>query len=257
MVDLILVKGALTYFSPKPALLIGGLFVIVQLATVLIGIATHNYFSLYHVGIFPLIVFLLYLGMLYFISSHERDVKWEAVGKTPEKRISRIPPPTPKKYSNIKLFSFFLLNTLVVAISGWAVGYFSDILAHRLVLSSGWVGATLLSFITSLPEISTTFGAVRQRAYVLAVANIFGSNSLTIALLFFADFFFRKGIILNVLDSSSAILGGLGILLTTLFLWGILDRNNRTFLRMGFDSLSAILVYIIGLVLVYMASVSP
>lgn len=131
------------------------------------------------------------------------------------------------------------------------MAYYANLLAVDWNWSGSWIGATLVAFTTSLPEISTTFGAVRQKAYVLAIANIFGSNALTIALLFPADLFYRKGPIMAEAHSSNLFLASVGIFITSVFLWGILERRRRTFLRMGIDSTVVLLVYIFSLFLLY------
>jgi len=48
--------------------------------------------------------------------------------------------------------------------------------------------------------------------------------------------------------------GAIGIIVTCLYLWGILERRNRTFLGMGTDSAWDCLVYLGGLVLLYQMS---
>ena len=43
----------------------------------------------------------------------------------------------------------------------------------------------------------------------------------------------------------------LGICLTTLFLIGVLERRDRTILRMGYDSAAVLVVYFGGLAILY------
>jgi cation:H+ antiporter len=43
----------------------------------------------------------------------------------------------------------------------------------------------------------------------------------------------------------------LGIALTGIFLVGLLERENRTVLKMGYDSLAAIAVYVVGLIMLF------
>jgi cation:H+ antiporter len=42
--------------------------------------------------------------------------------------------------------------------------------------------------------------------------------------------------------------------LTAVFIIGLLERRDRTILRMGYDSLAAIVFYAIGLVMLYSVS---
>lgn len=248
--DLCLVAGSLTFFAPRPSLLISGVFVILQLGVTLIGMSCGEFITFWNVGLWPLILFLLYLTMLYFMLLHEKEKRWIPVG-TDHKVIMRLPVPPLKTFSNSRLRALFILNAAIVLIAGWSIAYFADKLADQLHWSGSWMGATVVALTTSLPEVSTTFGAVRQKAYVLAIANIFGSNALTISLLFPADFFYRKGPIFHEIDSSNIFLATLGIVLTSIFLWGILERKNRTFFRMGLDSFFVLIIYLFSLFILY------
>lgn len=248
--DFCFVIGALTYFSPKSSLLIGGLFVILQSAIALVAFTYGEFFTLWNVGFWPFLLFLVYLLMLYSIYSHEKSKKW-VPAVTHEQTIKKYPAPEKKNYSNFRLFSLFALNALIVFITGCLTTYFADKLAIDWNWSGSWMGASLLALVTSLPEISTTLGAFRQKAYVLGIANIFGSNVLTIALLFPADLFFRNGPIIKEGNPSNLFLLGVSIIITSIFLWGILERRNKTIFRMGFDSFSVLIVYFLSLICLY------
>lgn len=188
--------------------------------------------------------------MLYFIFHQEQDQQWIPKDFEIKKHMKYLPPKK-NQLSNRYLLFLFGLNTLAVLVAGWFIAYFSDKLAFEWNWSGGWMGATLVALTTSLPEISTTFGAVRQKAYVLAIANIFGSNVFTVSLIFPADIFYRKGPILNEADPSNFLLISVGIMITAVFLWGILERKNRTIFRMGYDSFIVLLIYLISLYLLY------
>jgi len=128
----------------------------------------------------------------------------------------------------------------------------SDVLAVQTGLGSGFVGATLVTLATSLPEVSPTFSAVRIGAYGMAVANILGTNALAIALFFLADLFYYDGLILLALDRSAIILAALGIVVTCLYLWGLLERRDHTILGMGIDSAAVLVLYTGGMVVLYL-----
>jgi cation:H+ antiporter len=49
-------------------------------------------------------------------------------------------------------------------------------------------------------------------------------------------------------DPGALWLGGLGVVLTTVYVAGLIVRPSRTFLRMGPDSLVAALLYALGIV---------
>jgi cation:H+ antiporter len=45
----------------------------------------------------------------------------------------------------------------------------------------------------------------------------------------------------------------LGIVLTAIYLIGLLERDDRTMFNMGYDSVAVLAVYLAGLVLLYLA----
>jgi cation:H+ antiporter len=54
-------------------------------------------------------------------------------------------------------------------------------------LSDSFLGTTLVALATSLPELATTAGALRVGSFDLAIANLFGSNTFNLAVLFPVD----------------------------------------------------------------------
>jgi len=58
---------------------------------------------------------------------------------------------------------------------------------------------------------------------------------------------YREGPIFDAIGPSAAFLGSMGIVVTSLYLWGILARRDKTVFGMGLDSLAVLVVYIGGL----------
>jgi len=256
IVDLIIVrKGALTYFSPTTALILNGLFLIVQISLVILASSYGELFSIYGVGAWPILFIIIYFIMLYILKEHESKKKWVPVDLP--KATSKKKLPSQKKvakYSNFKLGSYFLIASIIVLIAGWDVAYSADLLTKQTPISGSFIGATFVALATSLPELTTTFGAIRVGSYTLAFANIFGSNALMVAVFFIADISYRQGSIISQLDHSSLFLAGVGIIVTCVYLWGILERRNKTIFGMGIDSLIVLFVYIISLIFLHQIS---
>ena len=127
-------------------------------------------------------------------------------------------------------------------------------LAEQTGLGDSFVGATLLASSTSLPELSTTLAAVRIGSYAMAVANIFGSNLIMVALILPADLCFTGGAILEHADRAGILSLSVGIVVTAVYLMGLIERRNRTVLRMGVDSLVVLVLYVASLVALYRLS---
>jgi cation:H+ antiporter len=88
----------------------------------------------------------------------------------------------------------------------------------------------------------------------MAFSNVLGSNSFMLALLLIADIFYREGAILDSVDQSTQVAAALGIVVTCVYLWGLLEGKDRTLFRMGIDSIIAVGAYVVGLALLYGAS---
>jgi cation:H+ antiporter len=109
----------------------------------------------------------------------------------------------------------------------------------------------LVGFATSLPELSSITEAVRRRRYDMALGNVFGTNLLTVALLLLVDGIYSGEPVLNAAGRFEAVAALLGAVLTGIFLIGLLERQNKTFLRMGYDAVAGFVVFVAGLALLY------
>jgi cation:H+ antiporter len=141
--------------------------------------------------------------------------------------------------------------SLIVLVGGWFATQSADVLASQTGLGSAFLGATLLAAATSLPEVSTTIAAARSGRYTVAISNIFGSNALDLALLFLADLLFRGSTILAHAQSSVVFVGSIGAIMTCVYLWGLIERENRTVLGIGWDSAVVLLVYAVAMSVLY------
>lgn len=255
VVDLLFVKGALTWFSPQPVLLMSGVLLVFQLALTLAGIVAGEMASFAGVGFWPLLLMANYILSLYFLYRYEGRKQWVAADIPDESYRKEVTEADiflgEKEYSLAKIYGLFGGCAVLVLVGGYAASVTGDALAAQTGLGGSFVGATFVALATSLPEVSTTIGAVRVGAYTMAVANIFGTNSLESGLLFLCDMFYRDGLIMQVADRSAQFAATMGILVTCLYLWGLLERRNKTILGMGVDSALVLLGWSLGLVVLY------
>ena len=66
-----------------------------------------------------------------------------------------------------------------------------------------------------------------------------------------ADIVYRGGPLLRELDQSATFAAGLALVITAIFLVGLIERRNKTVLSMGIDSLAVLIAYGIGLAGLY------
>lgn len=124
-------------------------------------------------------------------------------------------------------------------------------IAEQTGISASFIGTSLVAISTSLPELVTTFAAVRLGAFDLAVGNLFGSNAFNMAALFIVDIAYRQGPLLSAVNHSHAMTALWGILLMNIGLMGIIYRAEKRFFLIEPDSFLMIVGYAIGMWLLF------
>lgn len=143
------------------------------------------------------------------------------------------------------------LAAVAIIIAGYAVSSSAEIIADETGLGQSFFGAVLVAISTSLPELSTVLSAVRLGLYSMAMADIFGTNIFDILFIFAVDFVSGGDAVLSRVGDFSAFAAILGIVVTGLYIVGLTERRDRTFFRLGIDSLSVTAAYIGGVALLY------
>jgi len=119
-------------------------------------------------------------------------------------------------------------------------------------LGTTFIGTTLVAIVTSIPELATTFSAVKIGAEDMAIANIFGSNMYNMFLIGVADVFLIGGHFIGAIDESFMLVGMLGLVMNVLALVGNLARLERRIWFIEADAALLILIYFGGMALLYM-----
>ena len=88
-------------------------------------------------------------------------------------------------------------------------------------------------------------------AYTMAISNFFGSNLIMVALILPADFAYRGGPILAEVDKVAQFSIVTGILVTAIYISGILIRRTPRMFGAGIDSILVLTVYLLGLIGAY------
>ena len=120
----------------------------------------------------------------------------------------------------------FGVVSAAVVVAGFFLAWSADQIAEEAGVASSTLGILAVSFVTSLPELSMAIAAARIGAPDLAVAGLYGSNVFNISILFYADLFYRDGILVDQTVPSHFIAGGvaIGLMLAGLVL---IRRRNR------------------------------
>ena len=120
-------------------------------------------------------------------------------------------------------------------------------ISTRVGLSGVLFGATVLAAATALPELSTGLQSLKLGDYQLAVSDIFGGNAF-LPVLFLPATVISGSAVLPQAHSSDVYLTALAILLTVVYLAGLIFRPRRQFWRFGPDSIAVVLLYVLGIV---------
>lgn len=105
--------------------------------------------------------------------------------------------------------------------------------------------ATVLAAAISLPELSTGITSAKAGDYPLAISDIFGGNAFR-PMLFLLATVISGNAVLPQAGPAGIYLAGLGILLTSVYLAGLVFRPKRLILGMGADSVAVLVLYILG-----------
>lgn len=81
----------------------------------------------------------------------------------------------------------------LIALAGWRLSLYGDLIAEKTGLGGTWIGVVLLALVTSLPELATGVSAVAAaNAPNIAVGNVLGACVLNLAYLVVLDLVHRK-----------------------------------------------------------------
>jgi len=128
-------------------------------------------------------------------------------------------------------------------------------IAEMTGLSDSFVGVSVLSIVTSLPELLAALAAVRIGAFDLAVGNLFGSSVFNMLGLGLADVFYTDGRFLSAIDPGFALVGLLAMLLTNMAVLANLARIERRILFIELDAIAIVIVYLMGMYMLFVSGI--
>lgn len=258
-------REALTSFIAKPALLFQGTLGVLLLVLVAMAITTGDY-PVVGVGVWSTLIFLLCLLALWRSFRYEKRDVWRATdeardkkrdgsngGKKPEPEAPAEGEDEPQASLRALVLKVVAAGTVIFG-AGFVLSLTGDAIADQTGLGQSFVGLVLVGISTSLPELSTILAAVRIKRYEMAVGDILGSNLFNVLLIFLAEIVYRGPPVFNHGGRFEVVAALLGALMTAVLLLGLLERGDRTILRMGYDAATIIAMFFAGVVLLYFLS---
>ena len=151
----------------------------------------------------------------------------------------------------VLLWSKFIITALIIIFSGIRLCHYGDQIAQRTGLTRAWIGIILIAAITSLPEVVTSLGAALMvRAPDLALGNLMGSNAFNLMALGLLLVIYRQKRPTSKIVAG-AICSLFGIILVGIVGAGILSRSPFSLGWFGLDSLLILIIYLLGMRIVY------
>ena len=236
-------SAPLTLKGHSKILIIEGVTLIFILCVVIIANQFSANILYFRTTPFEWIILFIWLGTILLISNLARKRKNNKL--TEEESQLRLPK-NKFKGSIRAAFIVLIVGAIITLTAGWALTITGEQLASRWGMSGILFGATILALCTALPEISTGIASAKIRDYNMAVSDIFGGNAFLPVLFLMASFISGEAI-LPGLKPSDIYLTVLGIILTGIYMIGMLIHSNRQIFRMGIDSLIVVIVYLLGL----------
>ena len=246
-------RAALTYRAASLVPVLEGLLVLAVLAVALLGSQLPSSALIERVPPAGLLILLLWMLGLWLISKaqHQHGLPWQLAEASPPGSPAAKPAPAPKHQSappsTARAAVVFLAAGAVTLVAGVVLERSGDALATHLGMSGVLFGATILAAATSLPELSTGLASIKLGDYRLAISDIFGGNAFLPVLFLLASVISGQAVLPHA-NKTDLYLTGLGMLLTCVYLYGLVFRPRRQVARMGLDSLLVLLLFALGIV---------
>ena len=244
-------RGAITNYPRKANHALEATLLVLLLGMTLAITQLGEPLALGHVGVGSVVLALVYAGAIWLLRWYDDASDWVPVD-LPDPDPLPFPAPTGlSEKSSQSLLVQAALACLVILVFGILLVVFAERLAVQSGLGTGFVGVTLLAGATSLPELTTSITAVRMGAYTMAISNIFGSNLIMLVLVFPADLLFLRGPILRDASGTVSVSLTVGIIVTSLFLVGLIVRRKPKLGTLGLDSILVLVVFGLSLLSYY------
>lgn len=138
---------------------------------------------------------------------------------------------------------YIILAAAVVFASNLAAKYV-DILDKQTSLSGAFIGGVMLSAVTSLPELSSTFTLFRIKNHDIAVGNIVGSNIFNFVILTITDILYLGDGLYDFSESSTRMLVIAGLVQSVFMLVLLRYKNMATQIICPVAMISAYFIFL-------------
>jgi cation:H+ antiporter len=248
-------KRPLSYRAASLVLVLEGALVVAVLGIVIAGTQLPGHLILGRIEPASLLIAVVWIGGLLLLQRAGHGLPWHESGNAPDgqdqpkghSQKSAEQKATKKGTSTARSALVFGIASLFTLAAGVVLERSGEAIASDIGLTGVLFGATVLAAATSLPEVSTGLTSVKNGDYQLAVSDIFGGNAFLPVLFLLASLISGSAVLPQAHDTD-IYLTALAILLTLVFMAGLVFRPDRRVARMGMDSLVVLVLYAVGVV---------
>lgn len=237
-------------------------FSLILIAVVTLGLALKLKFNILNVGLFPLIIIILYfvfMRIIYLerrvenqdVDSSQKNVPAKSIKDTGVKKESAKGDITGKASIKKEVISFTICAAVIIAVGGY-LPKVGEELATAMDWNHSFVGIVFLAFVTSFPELTVSFAVVRMGNVDMFIGNIAGSNLFNLAIVFFIDIFYVKGAVLGSVSANNIPTGIIAILMSFVVFFALARQSStKLFNIISINAVVIIILYIITLLIIY------
>lgn len=196
--------------------------------------------SIGHVSVASVAILALYL------------LAMRAIYLTEQRNVSRTDVEPPAMTLKAALMGYCVASAVIVGAGIW-LPLISVKLAQVMGWSHSFVGTLFVAFATSVPELATTWGAVRIGAIDMAIGNLLGSNLFDVLILAIDDLAYLKGSIYAQVSSVHAVSAMTACLMSGVVIVALAYRPvSRVWHTASWASLSLLVLYLLNAVVQFL-----
>ncbi len=258
--------ASLTYRSSSLLLVLEGVLVIAVLTVAIMATQLPASLIAARLAPGPVLISLVWVAGIWLLSRAGKGLPWhDSTGNAPDtqpapkghSKAAKASKGTEEAVSTARAGTVFAIAAAVTLVAGVMLEGSGTAMAEHIGMSGVLFGATVLAAATSLPELSTGLASMKLHDYQLAVSDIFGGNAFLPVLFLLATLISGQAVLPHA-QNTDIYLAALGILLTTVYICGLIFRPKRRLLGMGLDSLVVLVLYAVATAgLVAIATNSP
>jgi cation:H+ antiporter len=247
------VKSPITFAAASLTLVLEAVIVILVTVGAILAIRTPAVIGHTSVSIASVLIFGLWLFGLYLVYHARKGLPWrsEAIAANPgrehHERRAVINHPPFRRATNLKVFGIFTLASLATLAAGVGLQVSGSKIAVVYSIGGGLFAATFIALAGSLSNISTGLSSIDIGDYKLAMSDIFGGNAFMPALFLVCDILAGHSVLQHA-SATDIWFAALGVLLTAIYIIGLIVRPRKQYFRMGIDSITVVALYVIGVV---------